>query len=289
MDTHGASLLRDSGDALFHVACRHHHEVVQFVDDHHDEIHALGHRVGALFHLNLSAIESRVVTRDVAVTHLEQQVVATFHLAHGPSQGVGGLLRIGHRLGEQMRQAGVLTHFDLLGVDQDHAHLIGSRSHEQRRDDAVDTARLASAGGTGDEEVRRGGEVQEHRTTGDVLSDGHVEWMRGQFRFGRTHQVAERHQLAGAVGHLDADQGFAGNRREDTHVGGGHRVGDVLLQARDTGHLHARMQFQFVTGDGRTNRATLQGDVDSVRTQRLLEKSTTSTDFGIIDGLLAGP
>ena len=39
--------------------------------------------------------------------------------------GLGRLLGVGDRLGEQVRQPLVLTHLDLLGVDEDEAHVVG--------------------------------------------------------------------------------------------------------------------------------------------------------------------
>ena len=51
--------------------------------------------------------------------------------------------------------------------------------------------------------------------------------------------VAEAHHLPVGVGHLDADRGLAGDRREDPHVVGGHRVGDVLGELGDLLDLDA--------------------------------------------------
>ena len=50
--------------------------------------------------------------------------------------------------------------------------------------------------------------------------------------------VAERDDLLVRVGDLDADGGLAGNRTEDAHIGGGHRIRDVLGPVSYT-HLRA--------------------------------------------------
>ena len=70
---------------------------------------------------------------------------------------------------------------------------------------------------------------EEHRPAGDVLADGDLERVGGRLRLRRRQDVAERDELAGVVGHLDADRRAARDRGEDAHVGGGHGVGDVLV------------------------------------------------------------
>ena len=57
-----------------------------------------------------------------------------------------------------------------------------------------------------------------------------------------------------AFGHLDADRLLAGDRREDPHVGGGQRVGEVVLEVRDLGDLDPRRQPQLVARDVRAGR-----------------------------------
>ena len=78
--------------------------------------------------VELAAVERRVVAGDVAEADLGEQVVATLHLRHRPAERVGRLLRVGDDLGEQVRQPVVLAHLDPLGVDEDHAHLVGRAS-----------------------------------------------------------------------------------------------------------------------------------------------------------------
>jgi len=99
----------------------------------------------------------------------------------------------------------VLAHLDLLGVDEDEAHLLGRGAHEQRGEDAVDATGLAGAGGAGDEHVWSGGQVEEHGPTGDVFADGDIERVSSRLRLCRGHDVAEADQLASVVGHLHPD------------------------------------------------------------------------------------
>ena len=83
-------------------------------------------------------------------------VVAHVHLAHGPVERVGRLLRVRDDRREQVREVVVRAELDALRVDEDQPHLVGRVAHEQRRDERVDAARLAGTGRAGDEHVRAG-------------------------------------------------------------------------------------------------------------------------------------
>ena len=141
---------------------------------------------------------------------------------------------------------------DPLGVDQDHAHLVGRRAHEDRGDHRVDEARLAGAGGTGDEQVRHLGEVGDDVAALDVLADAHDH--RVLVAAGRlaAQHVAEADLLAVGVGDLDADRATCpGSATEDAHVGRGDGVRDVLGQRGDPLDLDARAELDLVAGDRR--------------------------------------
>ena len=140
-----------------------------------------------------------------------------------------------------------------LGVDQHQAHLVGVRPQQQRREHRVDAARLARAGGSGDQDVRLLGEVGADRLAGDVLAEPDRQRRPAVRRL--LEDVAEVDHLAHAVGHLDAHGLLAGDRREDAHLLGGERVGEVVLELGDLRHLDAGRQPQLVArhvraGDG---------------------------------------
>ena len=80
--------------------------------------------------------------------------------------------------------------------------------------------------------------------------------------------VAQGHQLARPVGHLDADGRLARDGGQDAHVGRGHGVGDVLGQAGDPGHLDPGAELELVAGDGRADPAADQAGLDAVGGQR---------------------
>src|SRR4030095_2866206 len=75
-------------------------------------------------------------------------------------------------------------------------------------------------------------------------------WARGS-RW-RTQDITEADQLAVAVGDLDADRGLAGDRGQDPDIGGGDRVGNVLLWRRDAPHLARGSELHLIAGNRRS-------------------------------------
>ncbi len=239
MNTYSSSLLRDASDAIFYVACRNHHQVVQLVDDNKNVWHALERFLVGVLALQLAAIVRRVETTDVTEAGLNQQVVAALHLLHCPTKRVSSLLWVGYWRSQQMWKAGVLAHLYLLRVDQNEANLVGRGTHEHRRDDAVDCARLTRTGGTCDEHVRGGGNVEKHGAACDVFANGNVERVHCRTRLLRDHEIAERNQFAHSVWYFNANCRLARNWSKNSDVGCGHGVRNVARERRDLGNLYA--------------------------------------------------
>ena len=96
--------------------------------------------------------------------------------------------------------------------------------------------------------------------------------MRGVLRRLRAQDVAEHHEVAVLVRHLDADRGLARDRRDDAHVGRGQRVRDVARQLQDLVHLGAGGDLDLVHRDGGTAGAAGDARVDAERLERALER-----------------
>jgi hypothetical protein len=111
----------------------------------------------------LGVLDAMVETGQIAHAHRRHQLVALVHLADTPVEGVGGLFHVDHHRGQQVRDALVDRQFEHLGVDQDQPHLVRLGLVEQRQDHRVDTDRLAGTGGTGDQQVRHLGQIDDHR------------------------------------------------------------------------------------------------------------------------------
>ena len=120
---------------------------------------------------------------------------------------------------------------------------------------------LPEPGGAGDEDVGHLGQVGHDGAPGDVASHGHLERVAGRREAGLlgVEDVAQRDQLAGAVGHLDADGRLARDGGEDAHVGRRHGVGDVLGQAGHPGHLDPGAELELEAGDRRPDPGARRG------------------------------
>ena len=101
--------------------------------------------------------------------------------------------------------------------------------------------------------------------------DRHLEGVGGPAGLLRRQDVAQGHHLAVGVGHLHPDGLAARDGGQDAHVGRGHGVGDVLVQAGHPGHLHPRTQLQLVAGDGGTDHHAHQARLHAVLGQGRLQ------------------
>ena len=106
---------------------------------------------------------------------------------------------------------------------------------------------------------------------------------------GEARMSPERHQLAAAVRHLDADGRLARDGRQDPHVGRGHGVGDVLRQRRHPGHLHPGAELELVAGDRRAHRAPDQSGLHAVGGQGADQGGAGGVHLRLVDDLGLGP
>ena len=100
-----------------------------------------------------------------------------------------------------------------------------------------------------------------------ATSSGCVASLRGL----RAQDVAEHHEVAMLVRHLDADRGLARDRRLDAHVGGGQRVGDVARQRQHLVDLGPRRHLDLVHRHRRTAVGGGDVSVDPEGPERALE------------------
>ena len=110
-----------------------------------------------------SAIDRPVVALDVAHLLGLQRLVALVHLADDPAQAGRRLLGVGHHRGQQVRDALVDGQLQTLGIDHQEAHVGRRGLVEDRADHRVEADRLAAARGAGDEQVRHGRQIGDHR------------------------------------------------------------------------------------------------------------------------------
>ena len=278
MDSRGARQLRDAHDRVLDIARRHHHEIGELVDD--DEQIGVGpqHALTAERRREFARAHGLVEVIDVTEAKVREVVVAVIHLLDDPLQRVCGLLGIGDDRRDEVRDALVGRELHALGVHEDHADFVGRGAHENRRDERVDAARLASSRGPRHQQVRHLGEVGHDIATLHVLAERHRHRVVFVGRRARAQHVAEAHKLSVGVGDLDADRTLAGDGAEDAHLGTRHGVGDVATECRHSLDLDTRPEFDLVSRDGRAAREARDPRVDVELLEHLRERG----DDGIV-------
>ena len=125
VDAGRARELRDAHDRVLDVTRGDHHQVGELVDDHEQIRVGLQHPLAALGRLHLAAAHGLVEVVDVPVPVRRQVVVPKIHLSYDPLERLGGPLRVGDDRRDQVRDALVRGELDALGVDKDHADVLG--------------------------------------------------------------------------------------------------------------------------------------------------------------------
>ena len=171
--------------------------------------------------------------------------VALLHLLDQVRQHVGRQARARDHRREQVRDRLVVVQLHLLRVDQHHPDLVGRGLQQDRRQHRVHGHRLARARGAGHQHVRLLGQVGADRLAGDVLAEPDRERRPALGRV--LEDVAQVHHAPVAIRNLDAHGLLAGDRREDPDLAlGRQRIGQVVLELGDLGHLDPGRQAQLV-------------------------------------------
>ena len=147
MDADGTRHLGEPADRLFDLVARHHHEIGELVDHDDDEGQRLRRvRVFGVRAFRQYQPDVAVVLLDVSHAFRGQRLVTLFHLVHGPTQRIRGLLRVDDHRRQQVRDLLVHPELQPLGIDQDHPHIVRGRPVEDAGQHRVDAHGLARAG-----------------------------------------------------------------------------------------------------------------------------------------------
>src|SRR5262249_7187399 len=87
----------------------------------------------------------------------------------------------------------------------------------------------------------------------------------------RLEELAQFHRHLAAIGKLNSNGVFAGNRRENVNSLGARRSCKIALKAYNLVHTHALCRINFVAGDGWTLRDVTGPDGNSKLGQRVDE------------------
>src|SRR5207244_682010 len=193
VDAGGTRFLRQPDDVPLHLFSHHHHEVAELVDEKDNVRHAAGDMAALLPFEGADAAvyfipPQLVVTGDIPNARPAQEIVTLLHLVDSPGQNRLGFL---HVLDDRVHQVGnfaVVNQLHHLGIDHDHADLVGPAGHEHAEDDRIEANRLTGAGTAGDEQVRHLRQVVNQRPAFGVFAQEQRELRLGRlFAGGLNH------------------------------------------------------------------------------------------------------
>ena len=253
VDADGAGLLGQARHGGFDLLGRH-DEVGELVD-HHDDI---GHEAVAVQRVQPPGGEFLVVLGDVPGSGLLAELQPVVHLRAERIERIDRLAGIGDdgfvfrlHLGQKMTfDLGVERKLDHLGVDHHEFQLRGVLAVEQRGDDGVQSDGLALSRGSGHQQVRHLGQIENEILVLDRAADHHRQFGLRLLETQRPHRRVHRNDLLVAVRDLDADGPLARNRGDDADARFGlEALGDIVLKPLYLGDLDPLRLHDLVERD----------------------------------------
>ncbi len=150
-----------------------------------------------------------------------------------------------------MRNAFVVAQFQPLRVDQNQAHLIGSRLVQNRHDHGVDGHALACARRAGNQQVRHSRQVGGDDAAVDVFAHGDRHLRLRSHELLRLDVLAQPDDFALAVRHLNADRAFA-RHALDQNALGFQREAKIVAKIGDAAVLDAGFGLELERRDDRS-------------------------------------
>ena len=186
MNTRRTRFLRQTSNQFFHLFANGHHQVCEFIHQHHDIRQFFQHRM-----LNIHAVArlpvwvrnrtshtggfSNLIVITGKVTHAKRrhQFVATFHFIDAPTQGIGGIFHVGHNFSKQMRNTFINRKFQHFWVNHDKANVFRLRFVQHAEDHGVHPNRLTGTGCPCHQQVRHFRQIGNHRFARNIFTQHH--------------------------------------------------------------------------------------------------------------------
>ena len=188
MDTGCTRLLGKAGNQFFNFLACSHHQVGKLIYHDYDKrqffqrfgiVGRQAERVGN-FHALCRCFHNFLVKAcKVAHANMAHQAIAFFHFVDAPVQGVCGQLHIGYDRGEQVWNAFVNAQLQHFRVNHNHAYVFRRCFEEHGQNHGVHAYGFTRTCRTGNQQMRRFGQVCHNRLAGNVLAES-----EGQFGFG---------------------------------------------------------------------------------------------------------
>ena len=230
MDPRRARFLRQASDQLFHLFADGHHQIGEFIHQHHDVRQFFQHRMYGVHAVARLPVRIRdrtshargfgdllVVAREVTHAQRRHQLVAALHLIDAPAQRIGGVFHVGDHFRQQVRNSFVDRQLEHFRVDHNETHIFRLRLVEHAEDHGVDANRLTGTGGTGHQQMRHFRQIGYYRIASDVFAQHHGERRWVITELGVVEHFTQVDGLAFFIRQLKPDIRFARDHLHHAH------------------------------------------------------------------------
>ena len=169
-----------------------------------------------------------VVCIDAFHAQRADDFIAAFHFFDRPAQHLRCFFRVHHHRVHQMRNTFIGRQLQTFGIDHQKLDVVGLRFKKDAANHGVERDALAGTGGPGDEQMRHFSQIGNDRRADkiDTQRDGQAQGRCGKRVV--VQDILQKNRFSFEVGDFNADDGFAGNRRQNADAGRHQRQGQVV-------------------------------------------------------------
>ena len=187
-----------------------------------------------------------------------------------------------------MRNTVVIRQFYDLRVDKNQFNLVRCSTVQKTGDNSIDAHRFTGACGACYQKVRHFRKVGGNNITADILAQTDAQMLLGIAHTACLHNLTEAHGIVLRIRRFDADGGFSGNRRFDTHTGSSQTQSNIIRKVHHRAYLHAGRRLQLKAGNRRSACYGNNSGAHLEICQGLLQHRTLVHDVLLIGGRVAG-
>ncbi len=192
-----ARFLRQTRNQFFHLLTDGHHQIGEFIHQHHDVRQFFQHRMHGVHTVARFPVRIRdrashacglsdllVVARQITHAQRRHQLITALHFIDAPAQRIGGVFHVGDHFRQQMRDTFVHRQLKHFRVDHDETNVFRLRLIEHAEDHGVHADRFTRTSGTGNQQMRHFRQIGHHRIAGDIFAQHHGKrrWVLAEFR-----------------------------------------------------------------------------------------------------------
>ena len=164
--------LGDPHDAFLKIlALTAQHQLRKFIDHHDQNRHLRGNSGPVFVALRHRRIRTAVILRELLYARFDKNMMPSLYLIRNPTQCGRHSFEIIDDRSNQMRQGFVIRELHDFRIKQNKSQLIRRKLEEQTHDERIHADRFARSGRTRNQQVRRLGQIENHRISRHVLAE----------------------------------------------------------------------------------------------------------------------